>query len=435
MPASTTAAPAAALARGLRRASTAEMDPQAKPGAPTAVTVVILNWNGWEDTLACLESVRQSDYPDFRIILVDNGSTNDSLARISAWCAGKMPVISIDAALTRDVNTRLSTAEVLARGLFISTGEYCGNGTPGKAGAPTAADPQTKPGALTRDVNTRLSTAEADPQTKPGAPAAAPAAERPLVILKTGKNLGFSEGNNVAIRRALAGPQPADVVFLLNNDTRIETGTVSRAVEVLRRRQAGIVGCVIKDATGTRTLFGGDLRPPKFFYAPYRLFLRKHRPGDEAVSVVWGTAMLIRRDVLLAHKARFGHFLNPAYFLYMEDCDFCFHTQKMGYPIIVAKKAVVYHGHTTNYAQTKFRNAITLYYSTRNAFHVANNFLPIGWRLAFYLYFPLVRSKDIFSLLIHRKTVEVRALVDGLWDGYRGVKGEWPKHPSESRTS
>ncbi|MDP2914827.1 MAG: hypothetical protein Q8O91_05185 [Candidatus Aminicenantes bacterium] len=37
-------------------------------------------------------------------------------------------------------------------------------------------DPRAKPGALTRDVYTRLSTAEADPQTKPGAPAAAPAA-------------------------------------------------------------------------------------------------------------------------------------------------------------------------------------------------------------------------------------------------------------------
>ncbi|MDP2915357.1 MAG: hypothetical protein Q8O91_07885, partial [Candidatus Aminicenantes bacterium] len=37
-------------------------------------------------------------------------------------------------------------------------------------------DPRAKPGALTRDVNTRLSTAETDPQTKPGAPAATPAA-------------------------------------------------------------------------------------------------------------------------------------------------------------------------------------------------------------------------------------------------------------------
>ncbi|MDP2914282.1 MAG: hypothetical protein Q8O91_02365 [Candidatus Aminicenantes bacterium] len=45
-------------------------------------------------------------------------------------------------------------------------------------------DPRAKPGALTRDVNTRLSTAKADPQTKPGAPTAAPAAvEKPLARL------------------------------------------------------------------------------------------------------------------------------------------------------------------------------------------------------------------------------------------------------------
>jgi len=341
---------------------------------PTSrISVIILNWNGWEDTLACLESVRHSDYPDYRIILVDNGSTNDSVERISAWCANnKIPVISIGA------------IEV-----------------PGEA------------------------------ENRDNLPPIA----RPLVIIETGKNLGFSEGNNVAIRHALAGSRPADVVFLLNNDTKIEPGAISRAVKVLRERQAGIVGCHIKDAAGTMTLFGGDLRPSKFFYAPYRFFLRRHKPGDEAVSVIWGTAMLIRRDVLLAHEARFGHFLDPSYFLYMEDYDFCFRTQKMGYSIFVAKDAVVYHGHTANYAQTNFRNAITLYYSTRNAIHIAAIFLPLGWRLIFHLYFPLVRGKDIFSLLLHRKTVGARALLAGLRDGYLGVRGEWRKHPTKSRTS
>ncbi|MDP2914197.1 MAG: hypothetical protein Q8O91_01940 [Candidatus Aminicenantes bacterium] len=36
-----------------------------------------------------------------------------------------------------------------------------------KPRAPAAVDPRALPGALTRDVNTRLSTAEMDPQTKP----------------------------------------------------------------------------------------------------------------------------------------------------------------------------------------------------------------------------------------------------------------------------
>lgn len=48
------------------------------------VAVVILNWNNADDTLACLDSVTASDYPANRlsIIVVDNGSTDDSVNRI-----------------------------------------------------------------------------------------------------------------------------------------------------------------------------------------------------------------------------------------------------------------------------------------------------------------------------------------------------------------
>lgn len=46
------------------------------------VFIIVLNWNGWTDTLECLESLRQLDYPNFRMVVVDNGSTNHSTARI-----------------------------------------------------------------------------------------------------------------------------------------------------------------------------------------------------------------------------------------------------------------------------------------------------------------------------------------------------------------
>lgn len=42
------------------------------------VMVLILNWNGLDETLACLASLRQIDYPDCRIVVVDNGSDNGS---------------------------------------------------------------------------------------------------------------------------------------------------------------------------------------------------------------------------------------------------------------------------------------------------------------------------------------------------------------------
>lgn len=48
------------------------------------VAVVILNWNNPEDTIACLRSVAALDYPAVHTIVVDNGSTDDSVARIGS---------------------------------------------------------------------------------------------------------------------------------------------------------------------------------------------------------------------------------------------------------------------------------------------------------------------------------------------------------------
>ncbi len=42
------------------------------------VFILILNWNGWQDTVECVDSCRNLDYPNFRIVMIDNGSTDDS---------------------------------------------------------------------------------------------------------------------------------------------------------------------------------------------------------------------------------------------------------------------------------------------------------------------------------------------------------------------
>lgn len=42
------------------------------------VYIIVLNWNGLADTLACLHSLKGIEYPNFRIVLVDNGSTDGS---------------------------------------------------------------------------------------------------------------------------------------------------------------------------------------------------------------------------------------------------------------------------------------------------------------------------------------------------------------------
>lgn len=46
------------------------------------IAVVILNWNGREDTLECLASTTRIDYPSYEIVVVDNGSIDGSVAAI-----------------------------------------------------------------------------------------------------------------------------------------------------------------------------------------------------------------------------------------------------------------------------------------------------------------------------------------------------------------
>ena len=47
-----------------------------------SVAVVVLNWNGWRDSVQCIQSLKQMDYPDCRIVLVDNASSDDSVLQI-----------------------------------------------------------------------------------------------------------------------------------------------------------------------------------------------------------------------------------------------------------------------------------------------------------------------------------------------------------------
>jgi len=62
-----------AIASGSKRTQT---------GVPSLVYIIILNYNGAQITLDCVRSVLKLDYSSFRVLLVDNASTDDSVAQI-----------------------------------------------------------------------------------------------------------------------------------------------------------------------------------------------------------------------------------------------------------------------------------------------------------------------------------------------------------------
>ena len=62
------------------------------------VAIVVLNWNNAGDTVPCLDSLAQLEYPIPQIIVVDNGSTDDSAVRIRAGFPG-IPLLETGANL------------------------------------------------------------------------------------------------------------------------------------------------------------------------------------------------------------------------------------------------------------------------------------------------------------------------------------------------
>jgi hypothetical protein len=179
------------------------------------VAVVLLNWNGWVDTIECLETLLRSDYPDFRVIVCDNASTDGSLEHIQAWAEGRLEA---------------GGAEGFQR---------------------LRATPLAKPVPYVR--------LNAEQALQP------PAHDVPLTLIDTGGNFGFAGGNNVGLRHALASGRFA-YYWLLNNDTVVEPDSLGQLVaRMAADRQAGIGGStlrhyyaaqVVQVAGGSATIHG-----------------------------------------------------------------------------------------------------------------------------------------------------------------------------------
>ena len=61
-------------------------------GDEPCVYIVLLNWNGWQDTLECVRSLDSMEYRNWRAVIVDNGSSDNSVARLKELCP-EIPIL------------------------------------------------------------------------------------------------------------------------------------------------------------------------------------------------------------------------------------------------------------------------------------------------------------------------------------------------------
>lgn len=56
------------------------------------LAITVLTWNDWENTVKCLESIYQSTFSNFDVILVNNNSDKIHLDKIYEWSKNKINV-------------------------------------------------------------------------------------------------------------------------------------------------------------------------------------------------------------------------------------------------------------------------------------------------------------------------------------------------------
>lgn len=180
-------------------------------------------------------------------------------------------------------------------------------------------------------------------------------------VIEHGRNEGFARGNNLAAQQS-----QADYVAFLNPDMRVEPEWLKELVRVARSGED--VACAAAkilswdgktiDFVGSQLNFYGHGFNLNYgrLYEP-DLYLR-----EKALPFACGGAMLIDRQVFL----NCGGF-DEDYFAYFEDVDLGWRLNLMGYRVLFAPQAVVYHHHHGAWGKRPAIHRMTLL--ERNAFY------------------------------------------------------------------
>lgn len=304
------------------------------------IYILILNWNGWRDTIACLESVLRSDYPDFRVVLCDNGSADKSLEHIKSWAEGREEISVAGTSTLRHLFLPPVAKPILWVEYDRGQAESGGSLTDEKVG---------------------------------------------LILVQTGNNLGFAGGNNVGLRYILARQNFA-YVWLLNNDTVVVPQALREMfLRMQQRPQAGICGSTLlyyHSPDNIQTL-GGDrynkwlgvtqhiglLQP----WAQIRDSIRADAI-ENRLDFVAGASMLVSKAFL--HEVGL---LSEDYFLYYEEVDWTIRAGKR-YRLAYAPRSIVYHKEGGcaggNSYRSQEKSPTSDYFQIRSRLLVTRKFFP-----------------------------------------------------------
>lgn len=205
-----------------------------------------------------------------------------------------------------------------------------------------------------------------------------------VVVVETGRNLGFAEGCNVGARAARG-----ELIVLLNNDAVPEPGWLAELVRALEPEDVAIAASVIHEArypegyalgTGTISVIGHPipkvLAPDSPFYAP-------------------GTSMAFKRAI-------FPRPFDPLYFSYYEDTLLSWRARLKGHRVVRALGSAV--GHMGSATAQRDAGAAAFYWERNKLLTLLLCYEALTiWRLApLYVFDAMARVAEDLWLLAKR---------------------------------
>lgn len=268
--------------------------------------------------------------------------------------------------------------------------------------------------SLERQTWPALTTVVVDNGSKDGSPDAVREHHPRAVLIETGENLGFAEGNNVGMRHAIE--LGADYVLLLNNDALAAPDAVSTLVETAREKPAAGALCplIVFADPEDKVWYAGARYDARL---PYNG--RQEGYGQPATVIAtepYPTGRLSGAAVLVPVRVleRVG-LLAADLFLHMEDVEWSLRMRAAGFGLWVVPAARVVH--RVSIASGGEHSTTIAYFALRNTLAVGDRHGPGGAR---------GRLRRAAILMVHvaharraeRRLENLRALFEG-WRDYR----------------
>lgn len=292
------------------------------------VYIIVVNWNGWNDTIQCLESLLLLEYPDFNVVVCDNASQDDSIQKLCEWGERTFGSASAD-------------FQVLSR----SVAEVVGSHVDAK-----------------------------------------------FTLVTNAENLGFAGGNNVGLRYAIACGDAEFCWLLNNDTVVVPDALAHLVARMKQNSSVGICGSTVlyyNKRQRIQALGGGHYCRWLGLPCHYGRFTTwgstiDQQHAESRMNYVEGASMLVSRQFL----EEIG-LLCEDYFLYFEEADWAIRAEgrfTLGY----APQSIVFHkvgssiGTSSNPARMSYTSD---YFNIRNRLLFTRRHypaaLPTVWLVVF----------------------------------------------------